>query len=294
KTVSTNTSPACTRRGPRPDATANRWCTRSCRAGRIPTSSPAGATSASTKRSAACRTRTKRRWPAISNDSPGRSRTFGTGLRDAPRACRVASSSIMQRGLTGHFEMLSPRDAAFLYDEGPRNHEMLVACYVFDATNGSPSCASAGRLREWMPRRLGAADFFTRRIRRAPFDIGLPCWIPADPVLSEHVRLHRVAGGHAELMAAIADLASTRLDLSRPPWELHAITGGHGLCGLGEVTVIVLKVHHCAADGMGLRAAESALFSEGPVAAPRPANAPHPVETSMRALDRKSTRLNSS
>src|SRR5699024_7296502 len=56
------------------------------------------------------------------------------------------------------------------------------------------------------------------------------------------------------------------------------------LCGLGEVTVIVLKVHHCAADGMGLRAAESALFSEGPVAAPRPANAPHPVETSMRAL----------
>lgn len=194
----------------------------------------------------------------------------------------------MHRGWTGYFDTLSPRDAAFVYDEGPSNHEMLVACYVFDAADGSPSCATEARLHEWMRRRLGAADFLTRRIRRAPFDIGLPCWIPATPDLAEHVSLHHVAGGHTGLTGTIAELASRPLDLSRPPWELHALAGASGaevgLEGAGDVTVIMLKVHHCAADGMALRASEPALFTDHPVAAGPAADPPHHIETSMRAL----------
>lgn len=191
----------------------------------------------------------------------------------------------MRRGLTGHFAPLSARDAAYLYDERPGRREMLVACYVFDAAATSPSCRSPQALREWMRARLGAAPFFTRRVRFAPLHLDLPMWVPVDRVdLDEHVHLHRSDGGWPALRDAIACIAAEPIDLRRPPWELHAVTGARFTDGAGAVTVIVLKVHHSAVDGMGVRALEAKLFSRDGAPEHRSRSSAHPAETAARAV----------
>ncbi len=191
----------------------------------------------------------------------------------------------MMRGLTGHFDPLSPRDAAYMYDDRPGHREMLVACYVFPAGPSSPTCRSEEALRAWMEARLGTAAFFTRTVRPAPLHLALPVWVPADEVdLSFHVRLHRVEGPWTDLRDTIARIAAEPIDLRRPPWELHAFTGPRFADGTGPVTVMVLKVHHCAIDGMGMRALEARLFSgEEAPAGDRTASPAHPAETSVRA-----------
>ncbi len=191
----------------------------------------------------------------------------------------------MKRGLTGYFAPLSPRDAAYLYDDRPGHREMLVACYVFDAPSTTPSCRSTEALRAWMHARLGAAPFLTRKVRLAPCDLDLPVWVPVDRVdLTEHVHLHRAEGPWPVLRDIIAGIAAEPLDLRRPPWELHAVTGARYAHGTGAVTAIVVKAHHCAVDGMGMRALEAGLFSpagaQGDGSVPAPA---HPAETAVRA-----------
>src|SRR5699024_12702083 len=86
----------------------------------------------------------------------------------------------MRRGVTGYFEPLAGRDAVFVYDEGDRHHEMLVASYLFDATGGPGPCGSVNGAHEWMGARLGTAEFFTRRLRRMPLDADHPVWVPAE------------------------------------------------------------------------------------------------------------------
>ena len=191
----------------------------------------------------------------------------------------------MKRGLTGHFAPLSPRDAAYLYDERPGRREMLVACYVFDAAPTTPSCSGPDALRGWMRARLGAAPFFTRAVRFAPLHLDLPAWVPVDRVdLSEHVHLHRIEGGWPVLRGVLTEIAAAPIDLRRPPWELHAVTGGRFPDGPAAVTVIVLKVHHCAVDGMGLRDLEATLFAPDGAPVRGAARSPaHPAETAVRA-----------
>lgn len=193
----------------------------------------------------------------------------------------------MRRGVTGWFESMSARDAAYIYDEGPGHPEMIIACYLFDASGGAPVAASsATSLRRWVGERLGAADFLTRRIRHLPLEIGLPVWVPApDLDLDRHVHLHAIDGGEPELRAMLSEFAATRVDLGGPPWQIHALVGLRDVDGLDEAVAVVVKIHHCAADGMAVRTLEAALFSESslpdPPARIRPA---HPLETTVRGV----------
>lgn len=199
----------------------------------------------------------------------------------------------MRSGFTGDFQRMTWRDATFVYDEGERHHEMLVACYVFAAGADTTAVPTEAELWQWMHARLATAEFFTRRVRRSPIDIDHPTLVPApDLRLSEHVQLHEINGGWTALRDAISGIASRRIDLTRPPWELHALTGASDVLGLAEVTVLVLKVHHCAADGMELRRIEAALFADPDRAtATAPGRPALPVETAARAFARSPRNL---
>lgn len=192
----------------------------------------------------------------------------------------------MRQGLTGHFSPMTSRDAAFIYQDRPGHEETLVGCYTFDAATGTPSTESVAALEKWMRPRLGAAPFLTSTVRRQPFDLGLPIWVPATHMnLADHLHVHEITGGPAELRRKLADIAEGSVELTRPPWELHAINGARGVEGVDAVTTVVLKVHHCAADGMGFRTLESTLFSADPDAAiGAPRKAPHPVESMARGV----------
>lgn len=167
-------------------------------------------------------------------------------------------------------ERLDPRDAVFVYDETDRHLSNVVAVYIADAAGREP--LTRDEVLDWARASIGHAALFHRTLRRAPLDLDLPSWVP-DPGLSvrEHVVLDRPGDGSwAAARARIAEITAARMDLTRPPWELHVLDGVVGVPSLpGTATVIVLKFHHSAGDGVATRALESKLFGPEPAPAIR-------------------------
>jgi WS/DGAT/MGAT family acyltransferase len=141
-------------------------------------------------------------------------------------------------------EQLSPLDVAFLCMEDNRNpmHLGAVATFaphqpVHPARIVALLCERAleiPKLRKrtqisWLP--LGGASW-----------VDDPCFAPEDHVVGHHLRGH---GGEDRFATLVSHLMAQPLDMSRPPWELHVITG----LGGGRFAVVV-KLHHALCDGM--------------------------------------------
>ncbi|NKX89911.1 wax ester/triacylglycerol synthase family O-acyltransferase [Nocardia coubleae] len=157
---------------------------------------------------------------------------------------------------------LAPRDAVFVYDETDRHLSHIVAIYCFADDRNAPLTTS--EVREWARARLGHSPLFHRRLRRTPFDLDLPYWVPA-PVanMADHVFLD-APGSWPAAQARIAELASARMDLVKPPWEIHVLDRVRGVPGIGTATVVVLKLHHSVCDGVATRELEAKLFGDAP------------------------------
>ncbi len=82
--------------------------------------------------------------------------------------------------------------------------------------------------------------------------------------LERHIKRVRLpgAGGRAELEDFVADLASQRLDRSRPLWQFHIVEGYDGGVAL------VVRIHHAIADGVALISVFLSLTDDGPDAPP--------------------------
>src|SRR5690349_1144773 len=144
-------------------------------------------------------------------------------------------------------ERLSPLDTAFLCLESTRAPMHLGALAVFEPDQPSPPA----RLLEILSERAGRLPSLRQRVQQSWLPPGSAFW--ADDRLfrlDRHVRLHHLdGGGQDELSALASQLMAEPLDLSRPLWQLHLVTGLAG----GRFAVLV-KLHHALADG--LRAVE--------------------------------------
>lgn len=177
---------------------------------------------------------------------------------------------------------LSPRDAVFVYDETDRHLSNIVAVYFAEAT-GRPALTRADVL-DWARSVLGHSALFHRRLQRVPLDLDLPYWVP-DPgmTVGDHVWLDRPgAGTWDEARARIAEITATRMDLRKPPWEIHVLDRITGVPAMAEhTTVVVLKFHHSAGDGVATRVLECKLFGTEPAPAIR-LDDPAPLATAAR------------
>ncbi|WP_280234525.1 wax ester/triacylglycerol synthase family O-acyltransferase [Nocardia cyriacigeorgica] len=161
-------------------------------------------------------------------------------------------------------ERLHPRDAVFVYDETDRHLSNIVAVYAFDSSGAKP--LTTDQVVDWVRARLGHSKLFHRRLQRVPLDLDLPYWVP-DPILDlrDHVRL-TTPGTWSDVRRAIAETASTRMDLARPPWEIHVMDRVREVPNFpGEATFVVLKFHHSVGDGVATRELELELFGDGPL-----------------------------
>lgn len=157
-------------------------------------------------------------------------------------------------------EQLTARDAVFVYDETERHPSNIVAVYIFDATGSEPVDTVA--VLRWARARLGFAPLFQRRLRRVPMDLDLPYWVP-DPAfdIAEHVVVEP-SGSHWDFVRSrLAEMATAPMDLTRPPWQIQVFDGVRAVPGIpGDATVIALKFHHSAGDGVATRELELELF----------------------------------
>jgi len=85
-------------------------------------------------------------------------------------------------------------------------------------------------------------------------------WEPVQPDLTWHIRAVPAVQGRAGFEALAATMMTTPLPADRPLWELLVVPGA----GVGAPG-IVLRVHHCIADGVaGVRVLQQ-LFGDGDV-----------------------------
>lgn len=168
---------------------------------------------------------------------------------------------------------MHPADAAWLHLDEPNNPADIVLLMTFDE---APTLEA---VQATVTERLLRFDRFRQRI----VDIaGQPYWEnDADFALENHVSRNDVAGPlTAERLAGVvAELGTGEMAPERPLWSLHVVAGTDGR------GAVVLRVHHCIADGFALAhavafPARSAGEPTAAAAGPKPA-----VKPAGRATD---------
>ncbi|MGW6375617.1 wax ester/triacylglycerol synthase domain-containing protein [Rhodococcus sp. NPDC055112] len=160
---------------------------------------------------------------------------------------------------------MHPRDTVFLYVEKEQAKQATMTAYAFVAERDSDRHPDPAEITRWIDDRAGGMEILRQRVVRVPLDLDHPYWAE-DPGFSvdNHLVFH-TAERWEDVRTLLADLLQSPMDESRPPWELHVVSGVRGIDGIaGEATVAALKVHHAAADGMLSATIARRLFAAEP------------------------------
>jgi diacylglycerol O-acyltransferase len=138
-------------------------------------------------------------------------------------------------------ECLSFGDALFLYLEREGMPLNVATVAQFEGKIGLEECI------RFIEAKLPLLPRYTQRVVAPPFNIGLPCWeYDPDFDIRNHIKevtLRR--GTEAELKSVAAGLFSATMDRRRPLWDFTLVQGLKG-----EGTALIVRVHHCLADGI--------------------------------------------
>ncbi len=174
-------------------------------------------------------------------------------------------------------DSLSFGDALFLYLEREGMPLHIASISVFDGP------ITFQEFVRHVESRVDVVPRYRQRVQIPPLNLGLPTWT-YDPNfdLGNHVREVRLS---KSTTAAFKDLAarilSQTMDHSRPLWDLTLVSGLPK-----NQTGLVIRVHHCLADGLagiGLMNAlmDTTPFSQSTSARAQHAEQPAPTEPSL-------------
>ena len=153
-------------------------------------------------------------------------------------------------------ERISGIDTAWLRMERPTNLMMITGVMVF----AEP--LAYGRLQEVIATRFLKYP----RFRQRPVQKSTGAFWESDPHfdIARHVLRTALPGkaDKAELQHLASDLMSAPLDFSKPLWQFHLVEGYRG------GSALILRIHHCYADGIALIQVLLSLTDPAPGAAP--------------------------
>ncbi|MHA6522849.1 wax ester/triacylglycerol synthase domain-containing protein [Tessaracoccus sp. G1721] len=161
-------------------------------------------------------------------------------------------------------ERLSPADASNVVMDSPDQVNAFLLAGLLDVGGFvSPDGAvDLELLRASIASRLSDPELarFSQRVHQRTLT-----WGPCRPDLSRHIRLAAPVAGMAGLADMAARLMTTPLPLEHPLWELLVVPGA-----ATPAPGIILRVHHCVADGVaGVRLVQR-LFGADAVATSAP------------------------
>ena len=200
---------------------------------------------------------------------PG-SRGAGTAAKRVRKAARRAAGTVrdgvgaavgaVSGAVAG--ERMSKVDTAWLRMDGASNLMMIVGVWVL----------KPGIRREDLCQRITERLLQYPRFRqRVEHDAAGASWVEdAGFAIDHHVVTETLArkprGREQEaLQDRLAELAMTPLDMRRPLWQFHLVEDYQG------GSAMMVRIHHCIADGIALIAVTQSLVDGG---APPPAPAP--------------------
>lgn len=150
---------------------------------------------------------------------------------------------------------MNPIDAAWYHLDGPANLAMVTGVML------TLEPLSFDKVRTVYRERLLTFERFRQRVVERGFPIATPHWedMPHFDV-DQHIHHLALPAPHDEaaLRALIAELASTPLNRAQPLWQVHVVDGvGHG-------SAVIMRYHHCIADGTGMMTVTQRLFDAAP------------------------------
>jgi diacylglycerol O-acyltransferase len=159
-------------------------------------------------------------------------------------------------------DRLSGVDRAWLLMERPTNPMIVVGLILLGGA------LDRDRLLRLVEKRFLAFDRF--RCYPAADPLGAS-WVPAPQFnIDDHVLTASLpgAGGQRELEALVGELASTPFPPERPLWTFHLVQNSEG------GSAIVIRIHHCYADGIALVQVLLSLADRASPGPRRPARRP--------------------
>lgn len=154
---------------------------------------------------------------------------------------------------------LTALDAGFAQVEESDSHANMAIAVLAILDGPAPDLPE---LQAALEERTASIPRCRQTLHTYPFDLNAPEWVAADNFdIAHHVRRLTVSapGDEPAVSRAIADVMERRLDRSRPLWEAWAFDGladGRG--------AILIKLHHCIADGVSAAAMLAGVCDEQP------------------------------
>lgn len=156
-------------------------------------------------------------------------------------------------------EQLSVLDAGFLEAEDSDPNVSLAIGAVAVMAGPMPDFDT---LRATLADRILSVPRLRQVLRTRPLDLGAPDWVD-DPHLdlTRHVRRAALPrpGDDAALFGWVADIMERRLDRDHPLWQCWVVDGLP--CNRWA---ILMKIHHCVADGVAAAHLLARLCDDGP------------------------------
>jgi diacylglycerol O-acyltransferase len=169
--------------------------------------------------------------------------------------------SLLRRSSTADaegMEQLTVLDAGFLEAEDSDRHVSLAIGAIAVLAGPMPDFDSFAAE---LAGRIMAVPRLRQVLRRQALDLSAPEWVhDADIDISHHVRRAALPrpGDDTVLFRWAAEVMERRLDRDRPLWECWVVDGlAHNRWA------ILMKLHHCIADGVAATHVLSALCDEG-------------------------------
>ncbi len=155
---------------------------------------------------------------------------------------------------------MSNVDAAWLRMESPTNLMLITGVMSFYEK------LDFAELKELIEDRLLSFDRFRQKVVEPILPGFGPRWAD-DPHFNLRSHLQRVAlpdpGGQAELQEMVSRIMSTPLDFSKPLWQFQYIENYRG------GSAVVVRIHHCIADGVALVRVLLGLTDDSPKGSPK-------------------------
>jgi len=155
---------------------------------------------------------------------------------------------------------LSNVDAAWLRMESATNLMLITGVMSFYEK------LEFSELKELIEDRLLSFDRFRQKVVEPAIPGFGPRWVD-DPYFNLKFHLQRTAlpdpGGQKELQEMVSTIMSTPLDFSKPLWQFQYVENYRG------GSALVVRIHHCIADGIALVRVLLGLTDDSPAGSPK-------------------------
>lgn len=169
---------------------------------------------------------------------------------------------------------LTALDAGFLQAEDSDSHTSMAIAALAIMDGPVPSLAEVQAVFDERSERIPRCR---QVLRTHALDLSAPEWVPARIFdITHHVRRRTVTGpgDDAAVHRAVADVMERRLDRSRPLWEAWIFDG----LAAGRWAILI-KLHHCIADGVSATAMLTDICDEATGGAGEPDCRPAPLRS---------------